>query len=387
MDIIHREDTWLLRLATEKDNERLCELFRQVDMAANLNLAEERDPDFFALHTIQTTSLQKAQSYTKIYEDISDPLNPYIFGCGTVVVRDAWLDGKKCRVGYACDLRIEPAYRQGRIFPIGFQKFFDYVTEKESLAAMYFAILSDNKQARNAFFSDKTYRQNQPLVKQMTAYDMVSIQLVGPVAKPLLPVRRATEHDINEISNFIANKQQRRQFGFVFDKQLLLDRLRLWPNFSINDFFLAHNQRGQLVGCTAPWDTETHVRRSRVVKYGGKMQVLRQLYNIEARIRQFPCLPAAGECFHLVSLTHLEIENDSPLILNSLLRGIYADYKDKDLHFISLFMPKGSALAPALKGFRTQKIAMELMSMVSPQSSGRENDYLTLHPGFEMALH
>ncbi|MDX5298479.1 MAG: hypothetical protein LPK85_05965, partial [Gammaproteobacteria bacterium] len=78
-------DGWRMRLATAADNPALCALFREVDMAADLCLAEERDPDFFALLNAhsgapRTVILEHAQTGAAL-------------GCASIIARDAWLDG------------------------------------------------------------------------------------------------------------------------------------------------------------------------------------------------------------------------------------------------------------------------------------------------------
>jgi len=350
-------------------------------MDASLSLVEERDPDFFAL-----LNMHFGKRYTKVYEDTSG-VSPHIFGCGSIITRDAWVNGEKNQVGYACDLRIESKYRRGKIFPTGLDAFVNYVSQDSGVDVMYFAMLSDNTRAKQAFFSPSDYRKDQPIVKTMTPYNMVSIQFTGSMAKPNNRVSRAKHGDIDELIHFIATKEKQRQFGFVFDDTLLNQRLAHWPDFSLEDFYIVRDRNNRIVACAAPWNNESSIRRSRVVNYKNEMRVLRRLYDAEAKLRGFSPLPNVGDCFHFASLTHCTVKDDNPAFLNDLLKGIYQDYRVKNLHFISLSIPLGSPLEKGIKGFRTRNISMELFSLVPRKSPLAGMDFRTIDPGFEMALH
>jgi hypothetical protein len=84
-----------LRLSVPADNAALLDLFGSVPMEGNLVLSTRRDPDFFALYDIQ-----RGIRECWVYENARGPA-----GLGTVLVREGWLDGRPCRVGYLGDLR------------------------------------------------------------------------------------------------------------------------------------------------------------------------------------------------------------------------------------------------------------------------------------------
>lgn len=373
--IIHNAADYRLRLAVPGDNLSLCELFRTLDMDAELRLTEERDPNFFALH-----ALHLGNAYTVVLEDTSaDSPTPRIVGCCSVVVREAWLSGRRIRIGYACDLRVLPGWRKARVFPLAVQKFTRYLEEREGIQAIYCAMMRDNIRAKGARLLAKG--------KLFTPYNMVNIQITGKTKPPGKTVVRATEKDIPELAAFLAQKSQARTFGYLLDEQVLRTRLALWPDFNIENFFIIRNANGAIIATAAPYDTENNVRRSRVTGYAGRMVPLRKLYNAEARLRGFTPLPKEGECFHYVSLTHLEIENDDPSLFSDLLKGIYQALHGQPLHFIGAFIPEGSPLEQSFRHFRTRKIPMDLYTFVTERSSLYQQDLFTLNPGYEMALH
>jgi hypothetical protein len=380
-DILHEGDGWRMRLATPADNARLCGLFRDVDMTADLCLAEERDPDFFALHRAQSP-----QAYSVMLEDSTQAGRP-AFGCASILARDAWYGDEIRRVGYACDLRIENGFRGARVFPAVIDKFMSFMQEHEGIDLMYSAVLSSNQRGRNALLNQNSKRTGQPVGQVMTAYNMTAIQFVGARMPNDARVQRAQESDRAALVAFLAKQQQQRLFGYVVDDAWLQSRLEQWPGMCLADFFILKDATGRVLACAAPWDTEAHLRRSRVIKYQGKMQWLRLAYNAEARLRGFAKLPVAGDCFHFVYLTHLEVENDQPELLNALLCSIYNELRTQPLHFMSLMVPIGSPLEAGLKGFRLQRMAMELLAFSNARSAWHGRSLSTLRPGFEMALH
>jgi hypothetical protein len=54
---------------------------------------------------------------------------------------------------------------------------------------------------------------------------------------------------------------------------------------------------------------------------------------------------------------------------------------------MSLMVPIGSPLEAGLKGFRLQRMAMELLAFSNARSAWHGRSLSTLRPGFEMALH
>ncbi len=379
--VVYQGDGWRMRLASAADNQRLCTLFREVDMSADLCLAEERDPDFFALQRAQG-----GQGCTVLLEDLSQPGRP-AFGCASILTRPAWVYGQVRHIGYACDLRIEPDYRRGTIFPTVIEQFMAYMQNHEGMDMMFSAVLSSNARGRGALLNQGVKRQGQPHAQVMTAYNMTSLQFMGDRKANDPRVQRAQESDRPALIAFLADQQRMRLFGEVVDDAWLAHRLQQWPGLSLQDFFLLKDGNGQVLACAAPWDTEAHLRRSRVLAYQGPMRWLRRLYNLEARVRGIARLPDEGQCFHFVYLTHLEVRNDNPQWLNALLRAIYNQLHTPSRHFMSLMVPQNSPLEAGLAGFRIRRIPMELIAFTNAQSSLHGQALQSLRPGFEMALH
>lgn len=377
MDIVKEYDQWLGRLSRPEDNERLCQILRDVEMQSDLHVTEWRDPDFFAIH-----QLHLGESYTLVVEDktgVYTGTERIVCFC-TAVIRDGWIDGVLKRTAYVCDLRMVKGYRRSRILPKACRDFFEYLEREKGVDAFYSVSLTDNKGAVAARrFSGGHV---------MSEFRMCNIQLIGRVKAPKNNVVIATSEDIPEISNFLDRQSRTRMFGYRFDNQELKKRLLVWPGLSINDFHIIKNRDGDVIACAAPWDASNgNLRKTRVDGYFGKMKLIRRAYNVEAFFRGFRKLPKVGVCFNQLSLTHLEIENDDPLLLEDIIKSVLRNSNKKELHFINLMLPKGSALEQGVEGFRSQSIDFDVNCFLPKKSPFHGQKFRTVRPGFEMAIH
>lgn len=377
MDIVRDFAGWRARIATSDDNARLCEILRDVDMQADLHVTEERDPDFFAIH-----ALHLGEAYTLLIEDKQLPAThrQNIVGFCSAIVRDGFIDGDLRRVAYVCDLRLVSHYRNKRILPKACKEFFDFLHREKQVEAFYSVSLQSNVGAVAARrFSGGHV---------MCEFSMVNLPLVGRRRATPLTVSKASETDIDALAAFLATQARSRTFGYCLDRDHFKRRLQTWPGLQLNDFYLVRNAAGHIIGCTAPWSTEPHhLRQTRVLAYNGKMRWIRRLYNLEAMLRGFRCLPDPGQTLQQISLTHLEVLDDDPMVFRSLLQAVFNDYRGRDIHFINVMIPDGSAMASALQGFRSQSIRFDVNCFLPPGSLFHGRKFVTLRPGFEMAIH
>lgn len=373
-----RGEGWRLALADPDHadtNRDLCHLFTSVRLESALSLTQERDPDFFVL-----PRLHQGPFATVLGLDDNDRL----VGCGTLCVRDGWLSGQVIRTGYLCDLRVAPDFRGGRHLARAYKHFMDYMESRFGAELFTTVIFDSNKAAIAALTHRSDKRLDQPIYRPMTPFEMVSVQFTRKKGGASPRVRQATPDDLEPLTAYLAERARTRVLGEVLTAQRLAERLSLWPGLSLSDFLIARDG-SRIVGCLAPWDTSIF-KRTRVLGYRGSMLWQKRLFNLGAGLMRFPKLPPPGEHFRFVFLTHLEVDNDDAAIFRELLLAAYARLRDRGLHFMSAFVPRGSPLTPAFKGFMTTRTAMTLYSVHRPDSRFADVDLTTLRPGFEMAL-
>ncbi len=380
MTTVYQGDGYRLRLAEPQDSAALCELFRKVHLKSSLDITQERDPDFFAMPRMH---LGEFESY------VGENEAGLVGASGTVIARPGWLDGQRCTTGYLSDLRILPGFKGARKMPEAYRVCLQRARERWGVEVLYTVIFDNNLLARRALVDRKQkkagHRQPQPIYRVMTPFLMTSVQLTFRQPKPVHSVVRAQRADLDPLVSFLDQQSQGRTLGEDFSGDLLSRRLATWPGLTLDSFFLAKNSNGDILGCLAPWDP-ADLKRTRVLGYHGKMAWLKRGYGLLAKLGGFPPFPSAGECFRFPFLSHLEVKNDDPAVLQSLLRATYAALRPEKYHFMSAMIPVGSPLAAAFKGFWVQKTAMTVYSVVLPDSPWAERDFSTLRPGFEMAL-
>lgn len=374
-----RGDGWGLGLADPSErgiNRELCELFASVRLDGPLTLTQERDPDFFTL-----PRLHQGPFATAVGVDDHGAL----VGCGTLCVREGWLHDQVVKTGYLCDLRVKPGFRGGRHLARAYQHFMKHMEARFSAELFTTVIFDSNRPAIAALVERSHKRADQPIYRPMTPFEMVSLQFTRKRAAASSAIQRARPDDLEPLIAYLASRQRTRLLGDVLTPERFRERLALWPGFSLEDFFLARDERGAIVGCLAPWDTASF-KRTRVHGYRGGIAWQRRVFNATASLMRFPKLPAPGECFRFAFLTHLEVDDENPDVLRALLLAAYEALRPRGLHFMSAFVPRGSPLASSFKGFMTTKTAMTLYAVHRADSRYAGLDLTTRRPGFEMAL-
>lgn len=362
---------WSLRRARPTDNAALCELMGRIPLGGRPRIVQERD-DFFAL-----PALHGGKSDTYVVEDATGR----IVGCGTQVVRDAWLDGKRVRLGHVGDLRMEPAYRGGRVIPSLARFGLGEGQKRHGVAFSTMATMRSNRRAHRAAASKDPKRAAQPYAAPVASYDMLT---VPAQAAPMPPsVERAGPDDVEEIAQFLADGQRQRPFGWVIDAKVLRRRLATWPGLAIEDFLVVRDH-GRIVGCAAPWDPSP-VRRARIQAWGPALAAYRLLHQGTRPLHGRVPLPAAGDVLRTEYLTHLEVEDDDPGILRRLVLAALHGRKQGTHAVATIALPEWQTRT-ALRGLGVHRLPCRLLG-VSPQGpESLPTVAATRRIGLELAL-
>jgi hypothetical protein len=364
----------LVRRATREDNAAVLELFGAVPMQGELVLATQRAPDFFRLY-----EMQRGEAELWVHE-VEGKLN----GMGASLVRDGWLEGRPCRVGYLGDLRTRYAARRHRAVSRFYGPLLEEVAARHGVEAFLTAVMASNAAAVQALVPRKGKRVAQPHYTLLRRFDAVSVHFTRrrTPRRGRYEVRRATAADVPAMAARLAEDHRTRPFGYRYDTGELEHRLAHWPGLGVEGCYLAF-EGGRLVGCTSVWDPEA-VKRYRVLAYRGSMRWVRWGYDALATLLRAPRLPPPGSDFRYFYLCNTSIAGDEPAILRALLEHVYADHHGRGYHFFSLELGEGDALAPALAGFFQRRLPFHLYA-VTPASAPREH-FPPGRTGFEMAL-
>lgn len=379
MSLPIRHERFTLDIAGPGDNDEICRLFRDVHIQGELDLNQERDPDFFALQR-----LHHDDALTLVARD----RDGRAAAIGSIMLRPGWLDGCLVRTGYLGDLRVRPGFRGGVALAGCYDRVLAHVEERYGVKLLTTVVFDDNQVARKVLLGPGAARRGQPVYKPMTPFVMTSVQFTRQREAPAR-VQQAGPGDIDDLRAFLASQGQLRRLGEDFTGDLLQRRLADWPGLSLSDFLLVREagagSASPIVGCLAPWDSRS-VKRTRVLGYHGRMLWVKRAFDLGARVLRYPPLPPPGDCFRFAFLTHLEVQGDDPTVLRDLLLAAYAQLYPRRLHFMSALVPVGSRLEAAFGGFMVQHTPMTLYAVCRRTSAYAQADLRTLHSGFELAL-
>lgn len=364
-----------LRRAHPGDNAALLELFRSVPMEGELVLATRREPDFFSLYNLQ-------RGLTELWVNEEQGR---LDGLGALLVREGWLEGRACRVGYLGDLRSRFSARRARGLARLYGPVLEEAAERLGVEAFLTSILASNTAALRALVRKRPGRVAQPhyaLVRRFSVVNVHFTHRLRPRPGPYT-VRRATAEDVPAMAALLAEDHRRRPFGYRFDMGELEHRLAHWPGLSVERCYLAHDRAGRLVGCTSAWDASA-VKRYQVLAWRGRLRWARLGYNALATLLGAPRLPPAGGELRYFYLCNTSVQGEDPRVFRALLEQVYADHYGLGYHFLSLEQGEEDALAPALRGLLQQRLDFHLYA-VTPASRPREH-FPPGRTGFEVAL-
>lgn len=367
----------MVRRGVAADGPALCALFKKVHLKSDLDVTQERDPDFFALPRLHTERFDVW---------LGENERGMLGGCGTLALRPGWFDGAVHTVGYLSDLRAVPGFKAPGGMPLVFRLALERARDRDGAELFYTVIFDSNAIAKRALVGrGDRRREGQPRYQVMTPFTMTSLQFTTKKGRPRRKIEAAAPADLPALVEFLAEANRRRVMGEVFDAAYLERRLRTWPGFGLEQFLLAKDPQGRIIGCCAPWDSQ-EVKRTRVLGYHGSMRWVRTAFDLGAKVLRYPPLPPPGECFRFAFLSHLEVQDDDPAVLHDLYLAAYERLRPTGLHFISAMIPVGSPLERAAKGFTVTRTPMTVYAVTLPGSRYEGYDFRTSRPGFEMAL-
>ena len=362
-----------VRLATPADNQGILRFFNETELrGGRLELQIDRSPDFFSL-----LGLQAEETFVFLFEDG----NKNVQGIATILVRPGFIQGQLTKVGYLGDLRTRFHRGPIRAWRGIFQKILSgEVREFSGVRHWITAVINANSRAHLALVQSKRGGHRYDL---LTPYWMVNV-----FARPLLRrttkgprIRRAQQGDLENVSRFLEEENRSQAFGFSFSSELPR-RLMNWPGLEMRNFLLAEDEKGNLLGCLAPWESSS-VKRIRVSRLPATLRVLAPL---------LPAPVAMGKNLRILYLTHLTVRGslaarDRLGVFRAMFDEAWNESRNQGIHMVSFCsfasQPWQKALEPAFH----QAIPMTLFS-VSHAEAPQPNWSCAelLQPGFEMAL-
>lgn len=314
-----------------KDNGGLKRLLKHSPMSGDIQLSYQREPDFFAASEIEG---DVSQIVVAKAED-------QIVGCFSHSQYQAYIDGLPQSVAYLGQLRSLPAYRHKiRYIKQGFETC-RAIDQHSNADFSFTSIVSDNHTAKRLLNAGlKTLPEYKPLA------DISTLAIPVKPVKPSENVRPASEKDIPSIVAFLNSENSRYQLAPVWhEEDFNSKRTR---GLSPNDFLLFY-ENDQLVGCLAVWD-QSSFKQYVIAGYAKKIERWRWLNNLTTKFMGGIHLPAIDEPLHYAFLSHLAVKDDSPEVMQLLMKAALAQARKKEISVLLLGMDTRRSLCTSIKG-------------------------------------
>ncbi|HJR65511.1 MAG TPA: hypothetical protein VJ802_03720 [Gemmatimonadaceae bacterium] len=365
----------LVRLATESDNAALVDLAAACPMEGDLSLRIDRAPDFFALNRLEGDRWKVAV--------VDGPAgNPV--ACVATAERRAWMHGRPVTMVYAGDLKVHPDFRDTRTAD-SLERF---VTETARVAAgdstpVLLTVLAGNIAMERRAAGPRGL----PKLHRFATLDSYAIPLLWRRAvgdAPDVRVECASSRDLDEMADLWGAIAPARQFTPVLDADGLARWIDSAPGLEIDDYLLARDRRGRLLGFVGMWDQRA-LKTLRVLRYSPMLSMLRGVITVVAPFVGAAAPPDVGAPLHYASAVHLCVPPDRADVLRALILAAYDRLRGSDRIFLNVGLDAREALRSALRGLLATPTAIHAYATM-PRGAwdGPPLDDRPLH--FETAL-
>lgn len=258
-------------------------------------------------------------------------------------------DGKAEQAVYLSLLRLRPAFR-GRVSYLkdGYASIPHFVKQLGWPERYFTSIAEDNAPAQRLLKSGLSFLPRYSSLGRLTT--MVFSTALG---KQYGLLQRAAREDGEEIAIFFKTMNKNVQYAPVLTfaaKKALGEETQSGPDGSpiIPENFYVIRQNGAIAACLAVWNRQ---REQQVIidGYRHPLRLARPFYNIWARLRKLPCLPAPGSIFGGVFIAYAAFAPSAlPLAAQAVREALYYARREHGAASAMLGLSEDSALAPYL---------------------------------------
>lgn len=260
--------------ATENDSDRLKEFFERMILPGSIDFSIRRPGSFFDQYRLQSTDFQ-----TIMLIDDQDKIN----GIASLIFREGHVNGEKQIWGYATDLRVAPTRQAVMQWASRFLPVLESECEARRCKYVFSAVEHHGNQAYNALIRPtSSARRRLPRYYLVNRFRVVALHGRIPfAAQPLTSIRlkEMQREDIEPLCAYLREQAHERPLADVHDPELFMEKLSRWPGLELEDFRIARNAKGRILGCAALWDN-SRAQQFVPQTYNGFAHTLHQSLNI-----------------------------------------------------------------------------------------------------------
>jgi ribosomal protein S18 acetylase RimI-like enzyme len=331
-----------VRDATSSDNEGLIALAHWCSMSGDIELRMDRAPDFFALNRLEGQRWRLA-----VAERAGE-----VVGCICFSERDSYLDGVAARTGYVGDLKVHPEHRDSVIADALSRYAAECMSGLPASTPVLITVLAGNS-AMNRRLDGPRGLARFSRVATIRTHSLSVLWTRRNRPIPDLRISKASWNDIEEMAGLWRDVAKDRQFAPAHDADSLARWVREAPGLDIQDFRLARERDGNLLGFIGLWD-QRQFKQLTVVSYSPRMAIARRVFNAVAPVVGSEPLPSAGAQLNVVTATHVCVRHDRPDVLRTLLVSAHNELRGSGCSLLNIGLDKSDPLTAALEGLFAQ---------------------------------
>lgn len=309
--------------ATPLDSNRLKDFFGSSILPGRIDLRIERHTDFFDPYRLQSDNYK-----TYILENSQKEIH----GCATLIFRQGMINEEPQTIGFARDLRISKNRQALTQWPQHFLPILEKEMEENNCQYFFSVIGQTERESYNAFIRPKAFRKSMPRYYMLRKFQVISIHGYLPfIFTPLKTIflEQGTETICKELVEYLNSKSRKRPLAPIHTAEKFYQEIQSWPGLQMEDFIIARDRSGKIVGCCAPWSS-SQIETLFVENYGGLAGSMRRLFSAGSTIGLTRPLAKPRHPLQMSYLTHLFADNPD-IFLSLLHRAWHASESSQTL--------------------------------------------------------
>ncbi len=369
-----------LRLATEDDGPELVRFYAETPVTTHIHLRLVKQGSFFYQY-----QMQSQHSFTYVLTDDHNPKN--IKAMVSLLFRPALIEGKVQNVGYVTDLRVANDRRTILEWTHALLPTLQKIKRDMNCTYIFTVVADEQQQAVNAFIRPRNLRRELPRYYLYKRFEVISLHGLWPWSSPPLTsifVNKAEASDEAALHEYILEKNKGRIPNFHPTRVQIKKNLELWKDLKIEDFLLAKNKAGKIVGCLALWNSQAH-EQFIPIKFDSKSLTLKEalhFYSFFGQARKLGDLNVPLNFFYLSYL----LADNSDIFYSLCFKAFKSTPKT---HFLTYPHFEGYLVTKPAKSFIFSSLRAAMYCVLEPDEQPPEflrPKILSPPPDFEFAF-
>ncbi len=332
-----------IRIGAEADNPKIHDLVSKITMPGPAEMCFQRQPDFFIGSRVVGDEF--------IMTVADDDERPDVLAGLTVISgHDMYISGKKRRLYYSGDTRVDPFYRRRGIASALFaeQKKFRSTDD-----LMHGIVMKDNTaplEAASRVQDDVLFRY---WVSHTIETSFIFVRKVQPRIPAGVTLRAATTADLPAMQAFFDREAPRRNGYPLYDFEKMAKGDPYYAGLKVSDYVLAL-KGNDIIGMLAGWNQKAY-KQTRIMGFKPAIKVLRPLYNLYVSLAGGFKLPPVGGVLNYLTLYNVLIASDDKAIYQALIDWVMV-HEGQKYDALATAVTHGDPLVDVPRGYKRQKL-------------------------------